>query len=270
MKSVFATVVTFRRPDILTNCIDALLKQREFGLARIHVVVNSNDEDTINVLRSFSARSEIVTYEVLDNPGPAGGFNQGLQRFLAEGCDYAWLMDDDVVAGDDCLKELLKHTDDHEYLFPRVVKGTGEEVVSFGWWGVLLSRALVLKAGLPITDLFFWTEDTEYLQNRLIRVHKTSPYRCKTAVVSHLHLRKKKYPSWYYYYAIRNTLYYRGYIVGYNWRRFIRTIYLYIHSFVMILLKEDNKLKKLKLVFYGTYHGLTGRIGKLVDPALNK
>jgi GT2 family glycosyltransferase len=268
--TVFAVVVTFNRAEMLKSCISSLLKQKGRSLSRIHIIVNSDDAQTVEVIELFKSTTEIITYRHYDNPGPAGGFHHGLQQFLSEDCDYVWLMDDDVVVTEDCLFEMMKHTDKHSYVFPRVIKGDGEDVVSFGWWGVLLRRDLVEKAGLPIPEFFFWQEDTEYLQNRLTQVHNTTPYRCKTAVVNHLHLRKKKYPSWYYYYIIRNTLYYRKYVVGYNWRRFHRTIYLYVHSCAMILVKEDNKLKKLKLVIEGTQDGLKGRIGKLKDPSLNK
>jgi len=272
MKRVFATIVTFNRPEMLKDCIAALLNQSAFGLGRIHVVVNSTDVETVDVIKSFQVdlTSDFITYECHDNPGPAGGFFYGLKRFLSEDTDYVWLMDDDVVVDKLCLRELLACSTDNDYIFPRVIKADGEEIVSFGWWGVLLARELVVKAGLPIPELFYWTEDTEYLQNRLVRVFNTSPMRCKTGMVRHLHQRKKKHPSWYYYYTTRNTIYYRTYIIGYNWHRIKRTLFLFPHSLFMILFKEDNKFKKIKLMIYGLYHGVIGKIGKLIDPSLNR
>src|SRR5688572_24278271 len=111
-QGVFAIVVTFNRPDILRVCIESLLTQIEFGLKRIHIVVNSADEGTKVLLQTYNAG--LITHEFLDNPGPAGGFNSGLQRFLREEQSHVWLMDDDVVVQGDCLKELLRCASNEE------------------------------------------------------------------------------------------------------------------------------------------------------------
>src|SRR5688500_14581785 len=78
-RSVFAVVVTFNRPHVLRVCIDSLLTQIEFGLQRIHIIVNSADNETKVLLQNYT--NDLITHEFLDNPGPAGGFNIGLQRF---------------------------------------------------------------------------------------------------------------------------------------------------------------------------------------------
>jgi hypothetical protein len=175
-------------------------------------------------------------------------------------------MDDDIEVEPGCLNALLKNVTNREYLYPRVIKSGREEVVSFGWWGVLLAKDLVMRVGLPIAELFYWAEDTEYLQNRIMRVHKVQPLRVHDAVVKHLHRRTKRHPSWYFYYTARNTLYYRSYIIGYNWHRFVRTIYLLPYLFSVILFKERRKVTKIYLLARGVFDGLRGRIGKRVDP----
>ncbi len=266
MNTVCAIIVTFNRPDILKECLAALMTQS--GLDHIHVVINSPDPHTIGVTQSFD-ESHFISYEVHDNPGPAGGFHHGLKWFLNQKYSFCWLMDDDVVVGENCLKQLVLCSVQHEYIYPRVVKGDGKEIVSFGWWGVLIKRDLIMRAGLPIAELFFWKEDTEYLQNRLMRVYGVAPFRCLSAVANHLHLRKKKRPSWYYYYTVRNTLYYHNYIAGYTWYRVKKTFVLFPHALFMILFREDNKLRKMRLVSIGIFHGIIGKIGKLIDPALN-
>jgi hypothetical protein len=141
---------------------------------------------------------------------------------------------------------------------------------SYGWWGVLLSRHIVTRAGVPLTELFYWAEDTEYLQNRIRRIFKVLPYTCRRAVVRHLHTRGQKRASWYYYYVIRNTLYYRIYIVSFSAKRLVRTLVLILGSLVKIFFKEDRKVKKLALLSYGIYHGIIGKLGKIIDPELNK
>jgi GT2 family glycosyltransferase len=267
-QDVFAIVVTFNRPDILRVCIDSLLTQIEYGLKRIHVVVNSADEGTKIVLQSY--KSDFITHEFLDNPGPAGGFNIGLRQFIKEGQSHVWLMDDDIVVHGDCLKELMRHAGDEEYIYPTVLTAKGKELGSYGWWGVVLSKEIVKTVGFPIAELFYWIEDTEYLQHRLRRVHKLVPFRCKSAVVRHLHIRTEKRPSWYYYYVPRNTLYYRIYILKFNLHSLKRVLHLICTLIFRIVFREKNKLKKIGLMILGIYHGLNGKIGKLVDPALNR
>lgn len=267
--NVFAVVVTFNRPAILRACLDSLFTQIVFGLERIHVVVNSKDDQTALLLQSYK-KEPLLTYEFLDNPGPAGGFNAGLQRFIQEGKSYVWLMDDDVVVKNDCLKHLLDCTTNQEFVWPKVIAEDGKELGLYGWWGVLLSKRIVEKAGYPLTNLFYWTEDTEYLQHRIRRIYKITPFRCRAAIVQHLHKRTKKRPSWYYYYVTRNTLYYRFHIMHFTWHRLSRTLILIPSFFIRIILKEDNKAKKFKLMLYGVYHGVIGKIGKLVDPSLNQ
>jgi len=267
-QGVFAIVVTFNRPDILRVCIESLLTQIEFGLNRIHIVVNSADDRTKVLLQTYN--TALITHDFLDNPGPAGGFNFGLQRFLREEQSHVWLMDDDVVVQGDCLKELLRCASNQEYVYPMVLAENGKELREYGWWGLVLSRRVVEKVGLPITDLFYWAEDTEYLQHRIFRVNKITPFRCKSAIVKHLHIRSEKRPSWYYYYVLRNSIFYRKYILKFDLHQLKRVVYLFYTSIVRIVLKEDHKSKKLHLMLLGVYHGLIGKIGKLVDPALNR
>jgi rhamnopyranosyl-N-acetylglucosaminyl-diphospho-decaprenol beta-1,3/1,4-galactofuranosyltransferase len=271
--SVFAVVVTFNRANVLRVCLDSLLTQVPFGLQRIHVVVNSNDEATSLLLKSYEA-NEFLTYEFLRNPGPAGGFRAGLEKFLMAPQSHVWLMDDDVAVQDDCLKELVACVGKSEYVCPVVVSEKGQELgsygASYGWWGILLSKGIVTRAGVPLEEMFYWAEDTEYLQHRIRRKHKVFPFKCRQAMVHHLHSRAQKRPSWYYYYVIRNTLYYRIYIVPFNARRLVRTVVLIPGFLARIVFREERKLRKILLLFYGLYHGIVGKLGKLVDPELNK
>lgn len=267
--SIFAVVVTFQRPAVLKKCLDSLLTQVDFGLKRIHIVVNSNDEESADLLHSYNSYG-FMSYEFLDNPGPAGGFNAGLQRFITEDLSHVWLMDDDIVVKDNCLERLLNCSVKAEYVCPRVISRDGKDLGLFGWWGILLSRNIVQRAGFPMTDLFYWIEDTEYLQHRVKRVFNANPLRCNEAIVEHWHERKSRRPSWYYYYVARNTLYYRIYLVPFTWRRLRRSIILAPNLLIRILFKENNKVLKIKLLFWGIFHGCAGKIGKLVDPAKNK
>lgn len=265
MSRVFAVVVTYKRPDVLKSCLQALLDQHAFGLERIHVVVNSDEQATVDVIQTFSVGAVVTTFEKHDNVGPAGGFHYGLKAFLESNCTHVWLLDDDVIVQDNCLHTLL-HENKTGYIYPRVFTDAQANYISFGWSAVLLNREIVEEAGLPIKDLFYWAEDTEYLQDRIMRKLGYNPLRSVVAVVNHMHQVTPRKPSWYYYYSVRNTIYYRTYIAGYTWYRFKRTVYLLPYSLYTILFKERNKGAKLILFIRGVWDGIFGRIGKSINP----
>lgn len=261
---VQAIIVTYKRAAVLNDCLNAVLNISLTKVSKLHVVVNSTDKPTLDVLKKYQLKyPEIVSYTIHDNLGPAGGFHQGIKYFLKGDCDYVWLMDDDILPDDNCLTELIKCTEQSPYIFSRVFKPNGEEVKSFGWWGVLISRKVIDKVGLPLKDFFYWAEDTEYLQNRIMREYKIDPYRSQTANVQHLHNRSSTRPFWYYYYTIRNTLYYRTRIFPLNRWGAKRLVYVYLGSFYRVIFMEPNKIKKLWMICLGTFHGLSGKIGKI-------
>ncbi|UBZ06852.1 glycosyltransferase [Salegentibacter mishustinae] len=263
-KKVFAVVVTYKRASILEQCLTAVLKSSTYKIEHLHIIVNDNESSTLKIIKQFSLEfPSKISFEIYDNVGPAGGFYYGLKKFQESKSDYVWLMDDDIIPEPGCLQALMDCADSEPYVFPKVVKKTGEEVRAFGWWGVLISKQIVEKAGLPIKDFFYWTEDTEYLQNRMIRKNGIIPYRCGNAVVEHLHKRTGNKPSWYYYYTIRNTLYYRTRIFPFNLKGAVRVAYVFLGTFYRILSNEPKKLKKMYLVGLGTFHGLAGKLGKI-------
>ena len=53
------------------------------------------------------------------------------------------------------------------FVFPRSRQPDGSLDVWPSWCGFVLSREIVLSVGLPMGELFWWAEDTEYLQWRI-------------------------------------------------------------------------------------------------------
>jgi rhamnopyranosyl-N-acetylglucosaminyl-diphospho-decaprenol beta-1,3/1,4-galactofuranosyltransferase len=129
-----------------------------------------------------------------DNTGGAGGFHDGLAWAVERGADLVWLMDDDGLPDPDCLERLLERDgtldfwgpvvvdedDESRLVFPirlpggtRVVHALADAeaaardglitdvVIPFN--GVLLTRDLVERIGLPRAEFFIWGDDVEYL-----------------------------------------------------------------------------------------------------------
>lgn len=262
-KKVFAVVVTYNRADVLKKSLESIIGQSGKKIDHLYIVVNSKDIETLDVIQEYSYEYPgLISHDLYDNVGPAGGFYYGIKKFTESGYDYVWLMDDDIFPDPSCLENLVSKTNKHSFIYPTVLKPSGETVEAFGWWGVLISREVVQEAGMPLKELFYWIEDTEYLQNRIHWKNKIEVYRSTEARVLHLHKRALKRPDWYYYYVMRNTLHYRFRYFSLNKRSLIRVTYLFVNMVYKILIIESNKTRKFKNLLLGIKDAFNGSLGK--------
>ena len=128
-----------------------------------------------------------------NNRGGAGGFHDGLDWAMERGADLAWLMDDDGLPDLDCLATLLERRGELDFWGPVVVDEADPDrlvfpirlpggtrvvhrmadvtaaasdgvirdvVIPFN--GVLVTRELVERIGLPRAEFFIWGDDHEY------------------------------------------------------------------------------------------------------------
>ena len=91
-ETVYAVVVTHRRPQQLAESLKALTTQTR---APEHVIVVDNDDDPA-VAQLVAGQPVPCTYlGSRRNLGGAGGFALGMLHALAAGADWLWLADDD-------------------------------------------------------------------------------------------------------------------------------------------------------------------------------
>lgn len=190
---VQAVVVTYNRLAMLQRLVPRLIATP--GLERVLVVDNASTDGTGEWLAGLG--EELVRHETLaTNTGGAGGFHHGLGWAVREGADLVWLMDDDGLPEPDCLTLLLERVerdglefcgpavlaeqDPSRLCFPiRLPGGTrvvhemaaveaaaqdgliDDVVIPFN--GVLVTRDLVDRIGLPREEFFIWGDDVEYL-----------------------------------------------------------------------------------------------------------
>ncbi len=204
MSQVCAVVLTHNRKDLLKECLLALQAQTRPPEA-ILVVDNASTDGTQEMLaQEFPG---VWTHRLLENLGAAGGFREGLRLAHAQGYEWLWILDDDVIPQPQALDELLQG-------IKRVQKGLGKtpivaasrvlwkdgslhlinipfmgdiwlrldkiqrlpDLVSLGllqirsatYTSILVHREGISRYGLPYKDYFLWGDDVEFTA-RLLR-----------------------------------------------------------------------------------------------------
>ena len=269
---VLAIVLTFDAHAALEDCLAGLRAQTR-PVDEILVVDNASAARVDDLI---AATPGATLLRLPENRGPAGGYAAGLSTFLEGDAERAWVMDDDCVPHPDALAEQLAITGRAPVVLARMVdRDSGAPSDTHGWCGVLLAREVVETVGVPDPTLFWWTEDTEYLQWRIpqagFRVE-----RCPEALVSVRRTRPDAAkPAWKYYYEARNQVYYR--LV--TQRPTSRPVPRYLTRRVRVgraarsvgkltvravLREHTQRGQKLAMVGRGIADGVRGRLGRTV------
>jgi GT2 family glycosyltransferase len=256
--AVWAGVVAYDAPATLAACLGALAAQTH-PLQRIVVIDNGSTPSAFP-----AAGVEVIRPET--NTGPAGGFARGLARFLEGEAVMAWVMDDDVVPSQDALAHLVAQLDSRPagIAFPLVSRhGAAPALSGPAWAGVLLPRPVVETVGLPDASLFYWTEDTEYLQWRIPRAGFPR-YDAHRAIVDDRRVRRQAHlPPWGYYYRSRNSVHYRLRVQG---GRHVLRLLPQLARLAARAAWEPGRGTKLTMVARGVADGLRGRLGPTILP----
>lgn len=193
-KSICAVVVTYNRKELLLNCL-AALKNQTYAIDHIIVVNNASKDGTVDFLaeNGWVNSDQFTLITLNENLGGAGGFHAGIEFAYKEGFDYIWLMDDDGLPAVDSLAELIPYAADDVYIGPLVLNIKNPNELTFTlrlpnsktvlshladvniatkdniipdivmpFNGILFSRELVKKIGLPKQEYFIWGDDMEY------------------------------------------------------------------------------------------------------------
>lgn len=265
---VLALVVTHSSAATLTACIAALRAQTR-PPEHILVIDNAGCPPASRTLAEAGpvvpdADIEIRRLDV--NTGPAGGYAEGLARFLEREVRWVWAMDDDVLPEPDCLDRLVAATrgdDGPRIVWPRIREVSGSPHDYPGWCGVLLDREVVATVGFPIADLVWWAEDTEYLQRRIPRAG-FRPSWVEDARVVHTNARDETtMPPWKVYYQVRNTVYYRWHVQGLTHP--VRLTRSLIRTLGAALVPPGPRALRVRRYVAGLYDGARGRLGLRVQ-----
>lgn len=183
--TVCAVVVTYNRLNLLKECIDSLRVQTR-KLDEILVINNSSTDGTLEWLNE----QKDLTVITQPNSGGAGGFHTGIKTAYEKGHDWIWCMDDDCITNREALNNLLncdKFSEENVYssvvlskennnrlAFPLLDNYTHMVYNSLSdiqfpkiyganfFNGVLLSKQIIGKIGLPRKDMFVRGDEIEF------------------------------------------------------------------------------------------------------------
>ncbi len=189
-RRISAVVVTYNRLEMLQRLVKVLADVP--GLDEVLVVDNASTDGTGEWLAGL-AEGRVHGRTLPSNTGGAGGFHEGLRWAVERDSELVWLMDDDGLPEPDCLTLLLGRAGDLDFWGPVVVDEADPErlvfpirlpggtrvvhamtevrraaedglirgiVIPFN--GVLVTRDLVERIGLPRAEFFIWGDDHEY------------------------------------------------------------------------------------------------------------
>ena len=102
-------VPSYRRPDVLANCLNALVRQ-EFTDFCVSCVCRWTDDETRQVLASFAAHDDRFREILVEEPGLVAALNVGMRATTAE---YVSFTDDDAEAPPGWLATIVRHFEQH-------------------------------------------------------------------------------------------------------------------------------------------------------------
>lgn len=267
---VLAITVAYNVPDALQRCLRSLDAQTR-PVDGVLIVDNSQPDPLVLDLAAVGIGERTRVLPSGANLGPAGGFALGLAKFLEDSAwTHAWLMDDDTYPEPDALAELLEQsraTGPGNLVFPSATNLVSGEPSSYPGWGhaPLLDRLAVEVGGLPRADLFWWIEDTEYLQRRLPRAGVTVVRAERARVTFDQPRREGAKPPWKYYYEVRNSVWYRLRLQrsGLGGKR---KLFRVLARLLVSASTRGKRRENLMMFCHGLADGVRGRLGVLVEP----
>ena len=280
-----AVVVTYNRKELLLKNIETLLAQTCKEVLDILIIDNASTDGTREAIDNYVDNCSIQYYNTGSNLGGAGGFSYGIKLATEKGYGTLWILDDDTLPTSTALEMLRKKDqelgDSYGFLSSRVLWKDGsictmniqketkwkrmddfdtERPIQYASFvSLFLRSSTVREVGLPYKEFFIWADDWEYTR----RISKTKPcYFIPSSVVNHwcgsnvgadiITASADRIDRFNYMYRNDVVLYRQDGMEG--------KFYLWFRNNVhrlRIILKADNKGRKLDIIRKGTKEGKT-------------
>lgn len=260
---VIAVMLTHNRRDgAIRRCTEVLSQTRPVD--GVVMVDNASTDETSEAVARRFPQVEIV--RLPENLGPAGGFAVAFTEGMKRGCDFLWVLDDDVMISRQCLVHLLEKAATSPMTVVYPTRLPPDEKHGVAWRGILVPAEIVRAVGVPRADFFWHLEDTEYFLYRIVERGGFRRLISEKAVVWHgTHRPRRGFPGWKLYYQTRNSVYYRFYLKT-DLRGRVKTTARILGRVLAIALREERGPTKALMMLRGVKDGLLGRLGKTVDP----
>lgn len=288
-----AVVVTFNKVNLLKECLDSLLNQKDIQKIdlQIYVVDNNSTDGTREFLIHQKKRCERI-HLILNsaNIGGAGGFYTGIKAAMKNDVDYLWLMDDDTIPDLTALSCLIQAKEKisgggraFSYLaskvnwidgnpclmnIPNVSKNWTDAPLGFvqlestTFVSMFIDSKYVENVGLPLKEFFIWGDDIEYSR----RLSSEAPgFFVPDSIVVHkmknnvgtnlLEDERDRIPR--YFYDIRNSFYLNRKLGKKAIARFIIVDYFYMVLKLCFRKNVKYRLKKLFVLNKGFWKGIS-------------
>ena len=242
---VYALIVTYNRLNFLKKCLKSLLNQT-YPIYKIIVVDNQSSDGTIDYLKLLSKKNKKVeTLFNKNNLGMANALNKALKKIWDKKWDYVWISDDDNIADENALINLIKKADNKTILnsllidyknkknltFERIDLKNGkiyktiddfkldEEIFdSIPLNFTLIPKTAFKKNGFFSEDYFIRGEEIDFILKSLLNgfnlkvIIKSKAYclnqrKIKTFKLFGIKINRELIESWKLYYVIRNNLF---------------------------------------------------------------
>ncbi|CUO42597.1 glycosyltransferase family 2 protein [Clostridium disporicum] len=288
-KLVCCIIVTYNIGNKFNKCYDSIKQQ----VSKVIIVDNGSNLETVNILNKLikDKYTDVIFNE--ENLGIAKALNQGIERAINE--EFKWIitMDNDSVATDNMVNTMLQayesipDKDKVVSLFPKYIDlGINEEenynnqnanenveflnaeITS----GNLIKADIFNKVGLFEEKLFIDMVDYEFcfriskLGYKLVRVnnavlqHNLGNMKVKRILGKNIYYTNHNYIRRYY--ITRNRFYTWNKFDDCNFEELYRDKKFFLKDIIKIILLEEEKNKKIKMIIRGYIDFKKDKYGK--------
>lgn len=251
-KFLAVVVVTYNRLELLKQGIKSLENQSLLPDSVIVINNASTDGVTQYYLDEYTGVLSLDVIHSQKNTGGAGGFYKGIKHAYEQGFEWVFVMDDDVLMGADCLKQMVKVSHpcmlavredkngkiveraclSYDFNNPFLINPKGKmlcdiyqnredmpetiDVQSSAFEGFMIHKEVIAKIGYPNPNYFILYDDLDYVLRAILNGYTIKAVRNAVLIRQLPFNPQDAVLSWKAYYAFRN-FFYIHYKFGGNW-----------------------------------------------------
>lgn len=276
--SVCCVIITYNIGERFYSCYNAIANQVE----KVIIVDNGSNEETVSILKKLNKNENTYVIFNSENLGIATALNEGIRVGLNEGFKWILTMDNDSIATDDMVSNMLEQYSEFDKkdeivgIFPTYIdlgyneQNLKEDTVKYNEYkfvnaeitsGNMLKSEIFDKVGLFEDKLFIDMVDYEFCFRirskgyKLVQLHNAILYHNLGSTKIKKILGKNVYCTHHNfvrrYYITRNRFYTWNKYKEFNFPELKKDKKAFFKELLKIIVLEDEKCKKIKMIFKG-------------------